>query len=437
MYDGYRLLSVLDYDYIIKLDDNVLLKDVDRLIEIIEEEIMEHEYIALKDVGLENYTNKEISNNHIQFSYYHKNNVTDKRLSFVPSLIFLIPYAAGPAYALSKKAYTFLLTKGTFIKSLFEDNAIGYTLYVNNIHVFKSKAIDEKLIEDNDLHESTGHLDFIMKSPNHIHMFQKQIEQVSISNKCLVYLVGGLGNQLFMIATGLAYCLKYNLVLQIHPTPNKRPYYWNSILSLFKKYVVKEDDTSLQTYYEPTFAYNEIPKDKTRLFGYFQSSKYFKNIKSIMKNSIVFPDHERLEKTIFENCGLITSNHVIVHARRGDYLQKADYHNPQPDKYYEEGLAEIKKRIEKPIFILLSDDENYWVHSNVFKNENYTIVNADEITTFFLMTHCKNFIMANSSFSWWGAYLANTTTVIAPKQWFGPEGPQDWQDIYEDEWIRI
>ena len=52
-----------------------------------------------------------------RLSYYHKNNVTDKRLSFVPSIIFRIPYAGGPAYVLSKKAYS-LLNKGTFIKSL-------------------------------------------------------------------------------------------------------------------------------------------------------------------------------------------------------------------------------------------------------------------------------------------------------------------------------
>jgi hypothetical protein len=428
MYDGYRLLSTLDYDYIIKLDDNALIKDVNRLIDIIEEEIMEHDYIALKTIINEHY--KELADNSIQLSYYHINNVTDKRYA-------LIPFASGPAYALSKKAYTILLTKQTFIKNLLEDNAVGYTLYLNSIYVFKSKAIDEKLIEDIDLHEDTGHLDIVLKSPEYILMIKKQAEQVSVSNKCLVHVVGGLGNQLFTIATGLAYCYKYNLLLQLYPTPNKRNYYWNSILSPFQKYVVKEDDTSLQSYYEPTFTYKEIPKDKTRLCGYFQSSKYFKNIISILKNCIVFPDPERLEQTIFQKCGLITSNHVIVHARRGDYIQFATIHNPQPDKYYEDGLIEIKKRIEKPIFILLSDDKDYWINSKVFKNENYVIVDVDEITTFFLMTRCKNFIMANSTFSWWGAYLANTTTVITPKQWFGPEGQKDWQDIYEDEWIRI
>jgi hypothetical protein len=436
MYDGYRLLSVLDYDYIIKLDDNAFIKDVNRFIEIIEEEIMEHDYIALKTIIHDNYTDKEISKTHIQLSYYHINNVTDKRLSFVPTILFLIPFAHGPAYVLSKKAYS-LLTKETFIKNLLEDNAIGYTLNMNDIHVFKSKVVDEKLIEDIDLHEDTGHLDIIMKSKRHILMVQKQAEKVAVSNKCLVHVVGGLGNQLFTIASGLAHCYKNNLVLKLYPTPNKRHYYWNSILSPFKKYVVNEDDPSLQSYLEPTMAYNEIPKDKMRLFGYFQSSKYFKNVQTIIKNCIVFPDPERLERTLFEKCGYITSNHIIVHARRGDYIALADYHNPQPDKYYEDGLVEIKKRIDKPVFILLSDDKDYWANSNVFKDENYVIIDVDEITTFFLMTRCKNFIIANSTFSWWGAYLANPTIVIAPKQWFGPKGPQDWQDIYEDEWILV
>ena len=439
MYDGYRLLSVLDYDYIIKLDDNVTINDIWKLLTIVDEEILEHDYIALKGIGHPKAKgiSKEDAQSNLQFSYFHTMSVSDKRFAFTPSIRYITPFAGGSAYALSKKAYT-LLTKDVFIKSLLEDNAIGFKLFINDIHVYKSKAIDEKLIEDIDLHSyPQEYLDFVINSSKHMNYFQKQAEDLSVKQPCIVHVIGGLGNQLFTIATGLAYCYKHDLVLQLYPTPNFRNYYWNSILSPFKKYVIEKDDTTLQTYREPTFAFKEIPIGKQRLAGYFQSSKYFKNIQSIMKNCIVFPDPERMSKLLIDNYGIITSQHVIVHARRGDYLKFAEVHNPLPDKYYEDGLIEIKKRIANPTFVLLSDDKDYWKNSNVFKKENYVIVNEDEITTLFLMTICKHFIMANSPFSWWGVYFANAETVITPKDWFGPKGYPDWQDIYEEKWIKI
>jgi len=253
---------------------------------------------------------------------------------------------------------------------------------------------------------------------------------------CHIRLEGGLGNQLFIVAAGLAYCYKYDLQMELFPTPNKRSYYWTSLLRNFSNFVVQADK-NLPEYVEPTFGYRQIPEGKQKLIGYFQSSKYFTIIKSIVKNFVTFSDPERIQQKLTSKYGILTEKHVIVHARRGDYIQFAEYHNPLSDTYYEDALKEIKKRIQDPIFIMLSDDKDYWKASPVFQKETYIIIDEDEITTLFLMTKCKHFIMANSTFSWWGAYLANSKTVIAPKQWFGPKGPQDWQDIYEDDWIRV
>jgi hypothetical protein len=114
-----------------------------------------------------------------------------------------------------------------------------------------------------------------------------------------------------------------------------------------------------------------------------------------------------------------------------------EFHNPLPHSYYEEGLIQIKKKISEPLFLLISDDPNYWLRSRVFQNEKTVHINESDISTLFLMMKCKHFIMANSTFSWWGTYLANAQTVVTPKQWFGPQGHQDWQDVYEDWWIKI
>ena len=157
-----------------------------------------------------------------------------------------------------------------------------------------------------------------------------------------------------------------------------------------------------------------------------------------MKNAISFSEPALIEKKLIDTYGpIFTDQTVIVHARRGDYEQKRGVHNPQPNSYYEEGLIQIKKKISEPLFLLLSDDPQYWVQSPVFQNEKTVHINESDIDSLFLMMKCKHFIMANSTFSWWGAYLANADTVIVPSQWFGPQGPQDWQDVYEDGWIKI
>jgi hypothetical protein len=267
---------------------------------------------------------------------------------------------------------------------------------------------------------------------------ERLLNNITKKQACQIYIKGGLGNQLFIIAAGLAYCYKYDLITQLFLTANPRPYYFDSILSNFKKYIVNDDNTAAPLYNEPSFSFSEIPRSVQRLDGYFQSSKYFNNIRGIVKNAISFSEPELIEKKLIDTYGpIFTDQTVIVHARRGDYEQKRGVHNPQPNSYYEEGLIQIKKKVPEPLFLLLSDDPQYWPQSPVFRNEKTIQINESDIVSLFLMMKCKHFIMANSTFSWWGAYLANAQTVVAPKQWFGPQGPQDWQDVYEDWWIKI
>ena len=440
MYDGYRQLATLDYDYIIKLDENINITNPERLLQIVEDEIQHHDYLALKGIGFvdQRDESKEGASTNVIYNYSHVGKTYNKYLINIPVIIYKVPYAGGPAYVLSKRAYS-LLSKNIFLRSLNEDNLIGYELFMNDIRVHLSRCINESLIYDENIIEEPirGGLDFSRElyTPNVMWLEDKLIS-VTKQQTCLVRLGGGLGNQLFTIAAGLAYCYKYDMKLQLYPMPNSRPYYWDSILSKFKKYVVPSDNHSVPLYEEPTFSYRELPKGLQRIHGYFQSTKYFKSMEGIMKNAITFPNG--IEDKLTDKYGpLFTDQIVIVHARRGDYERSADVHNPQPDSYYQEALIEIKKRITDPYFVLLSDDPSYWSRSTVFKDEKTVEVNESDIDTLFLMQKSKNFIMANSTFAWWGVYLSNAKTVITPKQWFGPRGPQDWQDLYEEGWIKL
>ena len=93
--------------------------------------------------------------------------------------------------------------------------------------------------------------------------------------------------------------------------------------------------------------------------------------------------------------------------------------------------------VSNPIFLLVSDESQYWNEIDFNKTEFFILNNEDEINTIGLIQQFKYFIIANSSYSWWGAWLSDPKMVIAPSKWFGPIGPQNYKDIYIPSWILI
>lgn len=90
-------------------------------------------------------------------------------------------------------------------------------------------------------------------------------------------------------------------------------------------------------------------------------------------------------------------------------------------------------------FLIFSFDKDDWIYQN-FKGDNFTIINfEDEITDFTCMSLCENNIIANSTFSWWSAYLNKNINkkVVCPEKYFELGGPHDQQDMYPKEWIKI
>lgn len=187
------------------------------------------------------------------------------------------------------------------------------------------------------------------------------------------------------------------------------------------------------TFREKEYNYNIISLPKTlitNLFGYFQSEKYWINYKDEVLEYFVFTD--QVKNTTHEKNPFVPFNNVAIHVRRGDYLTLPDYHPVLPMSYYEEAMSHFDNKR----FIVFSDDMK-WCKEN-FKGDKFLFANGNEVEDLYLMSMCESHIIANSSFSWWGAYLAGSKQVFAPKNWFGKAlSGHDTKDLYLPHWKII
>jgi hypothetical protein len=297
---------------------------------------------------------------------------------------------------------------------------------------------DILIVDDIDEDQFSSEDFYIEVSDKSLAEFHKTFDLTKSKEKCVMNVFGGLGNQLFQIATAISYSYEHDMELLVKPdVDNKRAFYWDSLLSSFKNRLTQD---SYNKYIEPSLSYNQLPtpSESIELWGYFQSSKFFySGLKKFFTHMLVFPD--TIDKYISEKYGNLGDNFVIVHARRGDYVTNKLVHNPLSDSYYESAKKHIEevKGLSSPLYILISDDQTYWTQSPVFQHSRFLVFNESDIVTLWLIMQSKHIIMANSTFSWWGAYLSSATNVIVPKDWFGIQGEKDWKDIYEDSWTKI
>jgi hypothetical protein len=263
---------------------------------------------------------------------------------------------------------------------------------------------------------------------------------MSSTDSCRISLVGQLGNQMFQIAALINHCTKYNKKIiisiknnHIYYDTNKHLYYDNYLYKC-KEFITNDKFTN--NAYRMPFKYNPIPSDTNELHGYFQSSKYFSEIKE--KIFEYFDPPPNIKKTVLEKYNYLLTkeknNIVIVHIRRGDYVNHK-VHGILTQKYFNNAMNIFKEKNKNYEFIIFSDDIEYC--RNEYPNNIY-IDEPDETCALYLMSQFSNYIMSNSTFSWWAVYLGETAkTVITPDPWFGPDGPKDYQDIYESNWIKI
>ena len=169
--------------------------------------------------------------------------------------------------------------------------------------------------------------------------------------------------------------------------------------------------------------------DNVNLYGYFQSEKYFDHIADSIRQDFTWRDDVRhLCEDLFNS---IDGEAISLHIRRTDHLVKPTYHPVLPLSYYKEALSKFPPNIT----VLVFSDDPAWCHEqDLFQDDRFMISDSgDNITDMCLMSMCDYQILANSTYSWWGAWLSNSKNVIAPKLWFGPDG-QDPKDVYVDRW---
>lgn len=192
-------------------------------------------------------------------------------------------------------------------------------------------------------------------------------------------------------------------------------------------------------------------KEPAYLTGYFQSERYFKDIEKQVREAFSFSDKiwkeadAKTAKKIRDFQRKIDhSLSVSVHIRRGDYTEnEAVYGNICTDAYYKKAIKFIKEKYPEACFFIFSNEPEWaakWIREQYGEETGFTVIEGtDENTGYldlFLMSRCRHHILANSSFSWWGAWLNPNAdkTVIAPSKWFNN---QECRDIYTDEMLKI
>jgi hypothetical protein len=260
---------------------------------------------------------------------------------------------------------------------------------------------------------------------------------------CYVQLSGGLGNQLFEIAAGYAHCARTGKTLQLSRTTNcKRCTYWDTFTHKCAPYISDPPRTRVYQWREPYFHYAPINPAADAITGYFQSSKYFADVSSQI-HALFEPDLITKEILKSKYADLLTPNmkarSIVLHIRRGDYVALPQYHCILTPDYYRRVVAEAHALIPNSHILVFSDDLD-WCRTLDFLADGATTF-VDEPSDFLslhMMTQFRHYILSNSSFSWWAAWLGErAATVWAPNRWFGHRGPQDVQDIYEPDWIRV
>jgi glycosyl transferase family 11 len=291
----------------------------------------------------------------------------------------------------------------------------------------------------------------------------------------IVRLLGGLGNQMFQYAAGRRMALANEVPLKLDRSwclhPSHRAYALDG-LSVQEAFATPEE---LREIHGPSagrvarlvhrlrqrcgiaYRWTRIQEDclspfdrrvlgaavRTYLDGYWQSEKYFSDIADTIRRefAITSPPSAR-SRAMAEQ--IAETESVSVHVRRGDYVSNPRTHLAHGTctlEYYRECEQLIGRRIADPHFFVFSDDPE-WVAANLQFDHPATLVSHDAASTHHddlrLMSLCRHHVIANSSFSWWGAWLnpRRDKLVLAPRRW-GNDARWDDRDLVPDSWIRV
>jgi hypothetical protein len=263
-------------------------------------------------------------------------------------------------------------------------------------------------------------------------------------------LQGGMGNQMFQYAMAKAQALRLNAPLYLNTTRFNncslgRMYslgLWKNINNL-----IRNEEYNLIK--EEGLPYNQSIVDRihpeSTLVGYWQTEKYFRHIASVLREDFVIRQSLTPHGYLMQNKILGAGDRsTFLTIRRTDYLNN-DFHGVLSMEYYNKALSIISQHIDPMVFVF-SDDPHWCAREFKIPYEFVVAGNFDqtrkghlgrEDEELYLMRLCKHAVMANSSYSWWGAWLNHDPGItIAPKTWFLSK-EEDPRDIVPQRWIRV
>lgn len=247
-------------------------------------------------------------------------------------------------------------------------------------------------------------------------------------------LVGGLGNQVFIFARGLALSKQYAIGLV-----DKCSQYGMSI-NRFNITLPIVGAAPCRSISEKSLRFDPNPEieDNTTLNGYFQCERYFKGLEKEIRSELTLKESlSSVAQKATEDIGITTSS-VAVHVRRGDFLTwAAECHGALPLDYYLRAAKYLAEGFQGLRFIVFTDDPG-WAQNNFRFPYPTSVIHTTPHEDLILFSRCRHAIIANSSFSWWGAWLGadKTGTVIAPKDWFRTTA-YDSRDIVPERWVKM
>jgi hypothetical protein len=263
-----------------------------------------------------------------------------------------------------------------------------------------------------------------------------------MSNKKISIIIrGGLGNILFQIATACSISIRDSMSFCIDASHyhgghfNLEKYYKNFFRKLNFCNNFKEDFFFGESQHE----FREIPKfeSNTKLTGYFQSEKYFvQHRKEILE--LFSPPDEILIKLNSEFGNLLSEETCGIHIRRGDYIHLYEFYFNLGIDYFKSAVSEIG---EEKTFLIFSDDIDWCKNNFNFVKNKIFIENLDDFESIYLMSICKDNIISNSTFGWWGAWLNQNENkkVVCSEKWFGDSLKHllNSKDINCENWIKL
>ncbi len=281
-------------------------------------------------------------------------------------------------------------------------------------------------------------------------------------------LIGGLGNQMFQYAVGRALAERRGVPFRI----DRRAFsdykthafgmccFQASLSDAPENHLPRAPSESrlqrllrrflpapLSIYTERAFTFDEqvlsLP-DNTYLDGYWQSEKYFNDFADVIRAdfTVRHPPSAANQRWLEQ---IAATHSVSLHVRRGDYVStpsSAAFHGTCGLDYYERAIAYLRERTGLELVVYVFSDDPDWVAANLklpcamhLVSDNDAATNYEDLR---LMTACRHHVIANSSFSWWGAWLDGRpdSITVAPAQWFAGSTP-DPRDLLPQRWVRL